>query len=168
MSDTFRELEPHELHHTLLQFMGQNLGELKQLDASLVNKNNTLTGITLQPREILKTLPVGPMPPSPQPIPQQIPHNNTLPTQTSTPVQPLQHENQVQDDPNQLLFNFVNELNSDPSILNIIKKISSNVDYRISDLNVSVKKIEDKIDKVIEICNSLQKNSSKKKEQQPA
>jgi len=151
--------------------MGQNMGELKQLENSLINKNNTLTGMTLQPRQILQTLPVGPVPPQPHPQPTAPVQPTQAPQQQVTTITAQAEQQEAalpQDDPNQLLFDFVNDLNTDPSILNIIKKISSNTDYRVSDLNISLKRIEEKVDRLIDLTSTVLKNTSKKKEPLPA
>ena len=58
MSDTFREPTPEEIKLLTLQFMGQNLGDLKALDGHIVSKNPTLQGLSLNPEGILKTIPM--------------------------------------------------------------------------------------------------------------
>jgi len=59
MSDAFREPTPEEIRLATLQFMGQNLGDLKQLDSHIVNKNSTLQGLNLKAEEIIRNLPQG-------------------------------------------------------------------------------------------------------------
>lgn len=57
MSDAFREPTPEEIRLATLQFMGQNLGDLKQLDNHIVSKNQTLQGLNLNAEGILRGLP---------------------------------------------------------------------------------------------------------------
>jgi len=99
--DTFRDLSPAEVQAAVLQFIGQNLGELKSLDKHLIEKNNTLRGMTINPREVLQTLPAVQSTTPPQLPPQQVP----LQIQ---PQSPLENVSTHQDlnDPNQLEFNF--------------------------------------------------------------
>lgn len=101
MSDAFREPSPEEIHHALLQFMGQNMGDLKSLDENLITKTNTLQGMTLHPRSVLNSIPIQrpPVVQAPQPQPQHIQEA------------PVAHVQQVSEpvDPNapvQLEFNF--------------------------------------------------------------
>lgn len=55
--DTFRETTPEEAKLIALQFMGQNMGELKELDKRIINKTNQLQGNSLKVKEILNSIP---------------------------------------------------------------------------------------------------------------
>jgi hypothetical protein len=92
-STTFREPTLAEIQRAVLQFMGENLGELKSLDSHIINKTNTLNGMTLQPESVLKSIPAPPQPH----IPQQQQH-----------VMPVQQDNcsQSESGDTQLEFNF--------------------------------------------------------------
>lgn len=68
MSDAFREPTPEEIRLATLQFMGQNLGDLKQLDSHIVNKNPTLQGLNLNAETIIRNLPAGQRPPQQGPM----------------------------------------------------------------------------------------------------
>jgi hypothetical protein len=56
--DTFREPTLEEAKMLALQFMGQNLGEIKELDKNIIGKTNTLKGNTLNVQNILNSIPV--------------------------------------------------------------------------------------------------------------
>ena len=71
MSDAFREPTPEEIRLATLQFMGQNLGDLKALDKHIVSKNPTLQGLSLNAEGILKTIPFQEN--QSQPQPQRVP-----------------------------------------------------------------------------------------------
>jgi hypothetical protein len=63
---------PEALKMLTLQFMGQQLGELKELDKRIVNKTNTLQGVKLDVKNVLGSIPGTPGQPPPQPpVPQQ-------------------------------------------------------------------------------------------------
>lgn len=105
MSDTFRDISPDELKSVMLNFMGQNMGDLKQLDNYIVSKNQTLQGVTLDPHKVLNSIapPNAPPPPpafnlAPQLAP--VPH---APVAAAAPVAAT-----IQSDPNQLEFDFNN------------------------------------------------------------
>jgi hypothetical protein len=153
MSDAFRELSPGELQATLIQFMGQNLGEIKKLDSDIVERNNTLQGLTLQPEAVLRSLPVQPVPPQqPAQHPVQVAQPPVLPT-----IQPIpqQIQNEPADNPDQLLFDFVNDIKNDPSLKDTIKLIEKRV-ATISDISSSLYNLNKKIDQVIDYINETQ------------
>jgi hypothetical protein len=160
MSDqTFRALESHEIKNALIQFMGENIGELKQLDSSLLTKSNTLQGLTLQPEAILKSIPT-PQAPTRPPQPQPLPQIDITPVQAQQQVVLQPEQTAPADDPNQLLFNFVNDLNKTPSIVETIQTISKNVDYKLSDLVFMMKRIEEKIDALSQDISRLNKKKA--------
>ena len=107
-TSTFREPTPAEIQQAVLQFMGQNIGELKELDANLISKTNTLNGMTLQPKQILDSVPrynnapVHQQQPISQPVHAPQPVHVPQPVQALTSPQPL-----IVDANNQQLeFNF--------------------------------------------------------------
>jgi hypothetical protein len=163
MSETFRDLSPGELQHTLIQFMGENMGALKQLDSSLVNKNATLRGMTLEPEAIIGSIPV---PVRPQPQQQYVTHVQhqqpvALPPE---PVREIENVQQVQqpvesvpEDPNQLTFEFINELKKDPSLKDKLLSMSAKID-----------RIESQLIHVDEKINRLIERTFKKKTQEVA
>jgi len=56
--ETFNDnLSPEELKMLTLQFMGQNMGELKEMDKNIVTRTNTLRGMELDPHAVLNSLP---------------------------------------------------------------------------------------------------------------
>lgn len=48
---------PEELKMIALQFMGQQIGELKELDKNIINRTNSLQGNQINVQQVLKTLP---------------------------------------------------------------------------------------------------------------
>lgn len=170
MSDTFKPLTPDEIQSTLIQFMGQNIGEIKKLDTSIVAKNATLQGLTLNPKQILATIPstpqnqqapLAPQQPVASPAAQieQIEHI-TAPNQSVSTVQEVQQE-----DPNQLLFDFVNDLQKTPSILSTIQSIDKKTNDIFS-LARSISQLEAKIDTLTTLIQNS--NAFKKKKEQQA
>jgi hypothetical protein len=98
MEETFKDITPAEIQRAVLQFMGENIGELKTLDSHIVNKTNTLNGITLRPEEVLRSIP--------QPQQQHIPQPQQVVIQPQQVVmQPQQTAIQKVDD-GQLEFDF--------------------------------------------------------------
>jgi hypothetical protein len=136
MEDTFREPTPAEIQRAVLQFMGENIGELKTLDSHIINRTNTLNGITLRPEDVLKSIP------PPQNIPQQ---------QQNTPQQPQQQQNtpQIQQpidvppaplqqqDSGQLEFDF------NPSHYEEIMKILNTHTRELKEINTSLRELSD-------------------------
>ena len=55
--DAFREPTPEEAKMVALQFMGQNMGALKELDKNIINRTNTLQGNRLDVKNILNSIP---------------------------------------------------------------------------------------------------------------
>jgi len=73
--DTFKEPTPEEAKLLALQFMGQNLGEIKELDKNIIGKTNTLKGNMLDINNILNSIPS----PSRTTAPSNNPPPQTLP-----------------------------------------------------------------------------------------
>lgn len=142
MSDTFRDMSSDELKAVMLNFMGQNMGELKKLDNYIVNKNQTLQGVTLDPHKVLNSI-APPTPPpqapafnlSPQPAP--VPH---APVTVAAPIEAPTHN-----DPNQLEFDF----NSSPYSKLIFDRLDT---------------IDRRLERIIDTINNI---STLKKTDQP-
>ena len=66
-SESIRNIDGQEAHLAALQFMGQQLGALKELDKSIISRSSTLNGVTLNPENILRTIPGSPLVSQPQP-----------------------------------------------------------------------------------------------------
>jgi hypothetical protein len=99
--DTFRDVSPDEAKLITLQFLGQNvMSEVKEIDKNIIDRNRNLQGLTIQPHDILNSIPgttrALQTPPATQYIQQQ-------PQYVPVPV-----PQQPQGDPNQLEFNFDN------------------------------------------------------------
>lgn len=105
--DTFRDVSPDEAKLITLQFLGQNLmGEVKEIDKNIIDRNRNLQGLTIQPHDILNSIPGTTRAQQAQPAPQYIqqqPQLQQQPQYISAPV-----PQQPQGDPNQLEFNFDN------------------------------------------------------------
>lgn len=54
---TFREPTPEEARMVAIQFLGQNLGALKELDKNIISRNPTLQGNVLKVNEIIGSIP---------------------------------------------------------------------------------------------------------------
>jgi len=100
--DTFRDISPDEAKLITLQFLGQNvMGEVKEIDKNIIDRNRNLQGLTIQPQDILNSIPgITKNPQAPQQVPQYI--------QSQPPHAPAPVLQQPQGDPNQLEFNFDN------------------------------------------------------------
>lgn len=59
--DPFNDnLSPEEIKMATIAFMGQHLtGDLKQLNNNIISQNSTLRGNTLNPTQIINTIPSG-------------------------------------------------------------------------------------------------------------
>lgn len=100
MEETFRDVTPAEAQRVLLQFMGENIGELKTLDSHIINKTSTLNGITLQPGQVIRSIPAPQQQPVvQQPVVQQ-PDQQQLLSTTAPSTQNTQYDDR------QLEFNF--------------------------------------------------------------
>lgn len=71
----FKELTPEEAKMAALQFIGQNIGALKELDKNIISKNPTLQGNTLNVHNVLNSIP-APLKPQPQQIRHVAPVTN--------------------------------------------------------------------------------------------
>ena len=116
--DTFNDnLSPDELKYLTLQFMGQNIGELKELDKNLITKTNTLNGMVLDPHAVLNS--IAPSVPS-----QQIQHvpaiQHPQPAPIVVPSLPTPAVAQERDT-NQLEFDF----NNNPYTIQVFECIES-------------------------------------------
>jgi hypothetical protein len=130
MDDTFREPTPAEIQRAVLQFMGENMGELKTLDSHIINKTNTLNGMMLQPEAVLRSIPQPQN--SVQSPPQQQIHTVTAPViQTQQPVQEPIVDN------GQLEFDF------NPSYYEEIMKVLNSHTRELKDLNNSIRELAD-------------------------
>jgi hypothetical protein len=101
--DTFRDVSPDEAKLITLQFLGQNvMGEVKEIDKNIIDRNRNLQGLTIQPHDILNSIPGTTRAQQVQPVPQYIQQQpQHIPAPVPVPQQP-------QGDPNQLEFNFDN------------------------------------------------------------
>jgi hypothetical protein len=93
-----------------LQFLGQNLGEMKELDKNIVSSLKPIAG-TINPHTMLNSIASAPPQPIPQvPAPQITSVADAVPVYAPPPVtavsQPIQAA--VSADPNQLELNFNN------------------------------------------------------------
>lgn len=76
--DAFRETTPEEAKMAVLQFLGQNLGEIKDLDSRIINKTNTLQGNTLNVNQVLNSIPLNKRPSNAAPAPVSLDNRNTV------------------------------------------------------------------------------------------
>jgi hypothetical protein len=140
--DTFNDnLSPDDLKYLTLQFMGQNMGELKELDKNLITKTNTLNGMVLDPHAVLNSI-------APARQTQQQPYIQQPPvvqqpelTINTPPPQEVVPENDV----NQLEFNF----NNNPYTVQVFDRIES---------------IERKIETILKLQTEILSSLQNKKE----
>jgi len=140
--DTFNDnLSPEELKYLTLQFMGQNMGELKELDKNLITKTNTLNGMVLDPHAVLNSIAL-PVPPQQIQHPPILQHPQpTLITASSAPVPVITQE----ENKNQLEFDF----NNNPYTIQVFERIES---------------IEKKIEKILKLQADILSTLNGKKE----
>ena len=139
MDDAFREPTPAEIQRAVLQFMGENIGELKTLDSHIINKTNTLNGMMLQPEAVLRSIPQPIQQQAPQRPPQQAPQEVASPVvipQVQSPQAPQPTQPPVTD-PNQLEFDF------NPGYYEEIMKVLNSHTRELRDLHKSVRELTD-------------------------
>jgi hypothetical protein len=120
-----RELSSDELKMLTLQFMGQHLGEMKELDKNIVSGLRPVAG-SLNPEAIINAIgPSAPPPPvlQPQPITYTAPIQQAAPQPVQVAIAPVAvlSTPQAEVDLNQLEFNF----NSNPYTIRVFDKIES-------------------------------------------
>lgn len=144
MSAAFREPTPEEVRLATIQFIGQNLGALKDLDSRLIDKNQTLQGMTLNPQAVVKTIPVERQSVA---VPIHRPVNNNQPAPSHHPVVPravvtdLPQDFSISADPNQLTFDFDGSPTADR-----IYKLVDKLFLKVESLESKVEKILKKLD----------------------
>lgn len=57
MESQSRDLEANEAKLIALQFLGQNIGELKDLDKRIINRTPSLNGLKLDPKKVIDSIP---------------------------------------------------------------------------------------------------------------
>lgn len=57
--DPIVDVTGDEAKMAMIQFLGQNMSELRQLDSFIINKTNTLQGFSLNAQEIVDKIPGG-------------------------------------------------------------------------------------------------------------
>jgi hypothetical protein len=104
--DTFKELSPDEQRLAVLQFMGQHLtGDLKELDQNLISGSASLKGMSIDPVQLIKSMPRNNTPQDPNVVNAGI--NASVPHQHVQAVQ-LPAQQVPYNDPDQLEFDFNN------------------------------------------------------------
>jgi len=139
--DSFKELTPEEIKLATIQFMGQHLtGDLKMLDQHITNKTNTLQGLTIDPLKVINTIP-GSQNPVANVVNAGV--NISLPHINVQPQQPELQVQTVQNDPNQLEFNFENSPYS-KQIFDAIDRMERKLDRVIDELKktTDLKKVD--------------------------
>ena len=51
-----RPITPEEAKLTVIQFLGQNIGDIKDLDSRIINRTNQLKGINIDPVKIVNSI----------------------------------------------------------------------------------------------------------------
>jgi hypothetical protein len=127
--------------------MGQNMGELKELDKNLITKTNTLNGMVLNPHAVLNSI----APPAPSQQIQHVPQIENVPvtqhpqlTPIAVPSLPVPVTTQEKDK-NQLEFDF----NNNPYTIQVFERIES---------------IEKKIETILKLQTDIKSILNSKKE----
>lgn len=141
--DTFNDdsLTPDQLKMLTLQFMGQNMGELKELDKNLISKTNSLQGMYLDPHAVLNS--IGPVsPPAPQPNPYIPQPPAAVHAAPQLPIQPQVAQAAaptVIKDENQLELDFSNTITAE-KIFNKLLTLERKIDAISERVNSTEKK----------------------------
>jgi len=165
MEQVIREVTGDEAKLLALQFLGQNMGEMKELDKHIVSSLKPIAG-TINPNSMLQSIPQGPTAPvqqsiqAPTPVAQQsmapvvatppaAPGPIIIPSLTSlqSSSQPVALAQQASD-PNQLELNF----NSSPYSEQIFNKLDA--------LERKILTIIETQQELVESINDLKKKSS--------
>ena len=154
--ETLREVTGEEAKLLAIQFLGQNIGEMKELDKQIVSSLKPLTS-SIDPNRMVHSIPVGAQSPQPQPIdtpqpvvqqlapepvvqrvnePVVIPSLNSLQASTVAAAQPSI-------DPNQLELNF----NASPYSEQIFNKLDS-LERKINNFIETQQKIIESIEAI--------------------
>jgi hypothetical protein len=135
--DSFKELTPEEIKLATIQFMGQHLtGDLKVLDQHITNKTASLQGLTIDPLQVINTIPS-----TQNPVATVVNAGiNTVQPQHSLNIQTVEA---VKSDPNQLEFDF----DSSPYSKQIFEQLDR-IERKLDVLNSTLKKtsLVEKID----------------------
>lgn len=135
MNNENGELSTGEIQHTLLQFMGQNMGEFKKLGTNIIEGNSTLQGMTLQPERVLKS------------VSDRMPPIQTTKNHPVAVVQPQQQPQEAHtEEPNksnQMVFDFMDSLNKNPSIVDKIMETHKTVDQIKSHIAIINRNLEE-------------------------
>lgn len=137
---TFREPTPEEIKLATIQFIGQNLGAIKDLDNRLIDKNHTLQGMTINPTAVVNSIPAPNRPNHFAPqhhgvvVEQHAAHRPAPAVQQPAQVAP------VSEDPNQLTFDFDNSATAE-KIYNIVDKLLVKFESLDNKLNKILSKI---------------------------
>jgi len=98
--DPIVDVTGDEAKMAMIQFLGQNMSELRQLDSYIINKTNTLQGFAINAQDIIDKIPGGP---SPGILSESVPATEVeLPTiqvvTMQTPVVPVVPKDQLEFD----------------------------------------------------------------------
>ena len=113
MTDALKPITGEQAKMIALQFLGQNLGEMKELDKNIVSSLKPIAG-SINPHAMLNTITGSPQPDhvpvAPPPAPVQQAHEVHQPVAVQPVVQPQVVVEQSPVDPNQLEFSFDNSV----------------------------------------------------------
>jgi len=147
MEQVIREVSGDEAKYLALQFLGQNLGEMKELDKNIVSSLKPITS-SINPDSIVQSIPRVQQQPQPQPVPVApvtvsapleqaapvsapgpvvIPSLASLQTPAAQPV--AQQAAPTYNDPNQLELNF----NESPYSVRIFERLEA-IDKKLNTL----------------------------------
>lgn len=134
MHDVVNEVSGDQARMAIAQFMGMHMGELKEMDKSIISRNATLQGITLKPEDIIRSVPGVSQAPNVnvqsqilQPPPLNIQIQSTPAAAVPVVISEPALIQKVSDDP-QLEFNFNYDIAKDivdrlERVENLLKKL---------------------------------------------
>jgi hypothetical protein len=156
MEQSIREVTGDEAKMAVLQFLGQNLGEMKDLDKRLVNANQTLRPVaaSIDPNAVIHNIPQIQTQPAPAPVYaapiQQHPEQVIIPSPASLlATAPITAESIAvaapQDNKDQLEFSF----NESP--------YSEKIFQRLESIESSIKRIQENQARILEFMDDTKK-----------
>jgi len=133
--DGFRPVDPtsREAQEAIANLLGTTLAQLKEIDKTVVGSSKNISGVKTDLKNVFANIPVNQPPPVQQP-----PVISYQPSPVATVVNAGINTNQspviIQEDPNQLVFDFSKKITPD-TINDKLDRILSKLDTVISKLD---------------------------------
>lgn len=113
--EAFRQLDPSSLEaqEALRNLLGTTLAQLNEIDKNIVGSSSNIRGVKTNLRDVLAHVPQAAPPPPSVPQPQYISVDQPAPAPVPSPAPVAHSEPVVQEDPNQLIFDFNSKVTPD-------------------------------------------------------